>query len=307
MHKINVLMSTYNGQKYLLEQLDSIIKQDNCEVEITVRDDGSSDGTLDILRMFSKSNANLIYYEGENKRTAKSFIDLIDHSDESEYYAFADQDDVWLKEKLSKAVSILEMDNKNLPILYCSNLVPVDENLNILKNKLLHKRMYLEYEDLLVQPSQIFGCTMVFNKKLRDIIVDADSPEKFLMHDLWVALVATGCGGKIILDDNAYILYRQHKDSQIGANISVKQRWNYRLHRIFSVERCSIADQAQSMIDCYGDKILREQGTYEYTKLVSEYRDSLFQKVKYLFLCNKKCRTFKQNVFHVGLVLCNKA
>ena len=127
MRNILVLMSTYNGEKYLKEQIDSILAQKNVEVTIRVRDDGSTDGTIRILEEYQKCG-KLNWYSSTNMGPAKSFLDLVYNAPlKYDYYAFCDQDDYWKEDKLYKAIERLEhFDDK--PALYHCELEIVDEN-----------------------------------------------------------------------------------------------------------------------------------------------------------------------------------
>ena len=139
---IQVLMSTYNGDEYLKEQIDSILAQD-CEkkagtkLKLLIRDDGSKDGTQKILGEYAKKYPETIeWYQGQNVGVIKSFFDLVVKSDEkADYYAFSDQDDYWHKDKLSAGITNIdkmskEIDTKkNMPLLYCCSPRLVDENL----------------------------------------------------------------------------------------------------------------------------------------------------------------------------------
>ena len=104
--KVLVLMSTYNGEQYLQQQIDSIITQKNVDVELLVRDDGSTDKTIDILKDYQQKGL-LSYYAGENLKPQLSFLHLLRHAPECKYYAFADQDDVWLEDKLSSGIEAI--------------------------------------------------------------------------------------------------------------------------------------------------------------------------------------------------------
>ena len=128
MEKVCVLMSTYNGEKYLKEQIESILNQENIEVDILIRDDGSTDNTLNILENYTQKYKNIRYYTGENLRSAKSFMNLLFTVKEYDYYAFSDQDDVWKKNKLYTAVSKLKEGYD----LYGGKKSIVDSELNIL-------------------------------------------------------------------------------------------------------------------------------------------------------------------------------
>ena len=134
---VQVVMSTYNGEKYLKEQIDSILSQEGVDVRLYIRDDGSSDRTTDILASYQE-HKNVKIEKGNNLGFAKSFLTALDECDEADYYAFSDQDDVWEKDKLSTAIEILEEESQSTPLLYCSALQRVDENLNPLHVQSYH-------------------------------------------------------------------------------------------------------------------------------------------------------------------------
>ena len=124
MNKVLILMSVYNGEKYLVEQIESLIHQERVDVSILVRDDGSSDGTIDILENY-KTKGILDFYTGENLRPARSFMHLLFNAPDCDYYAFCDQDDVWLPEKLLVATDALK--DVNGPSMFYHAMDLVDE------------------------------------------------------------------------------------------------------------------------------------------------------------------------------------
>ena len=130
--KVQVLLSTYNGEKYLKEQLDSLLAQDYPNIDILIRDDGSKDSTKQILTGYENhKNIRVIY--GSNIGITASFLELLKISDpEAEFLAFCDQDDVWLKDKISRAVAALQKHPSDIPLMYCSRLTIVDESLRII-------------------------------------------------------------------------------------------------------------------------------------------------------------------------------
>ena len=130
--RVEVLMSTYNAMKFGAEQLSSILNQEGVEVQLRVRDDGSTDGTQQWLDV-EATKGQLVWWQGENLKPARSFMELLAKADEdAEYYAFADQDDIWLADKLSAAVSRMEKD-KEVPALYFSRTQPVNEHMEPLQ------------------------------------------------------------------------------------------------------------------------------------------------------------------------------
>ena len=135
METVQILMSTYNGERYIREQIDSFLQQTYPLINILVRDDGSSDGTIAILEEYAEKYDNITYYKGNNLGVIQSFLQLLrDSDDAATYYAFADQDDVWLPEKIEKAIEMLENNTEtSMPLLYCSDVYVTDENLNVIK------------------------------------------------------------------------------------------------------------------------------------------------------------------------------
>lgn len=222
---ITVLLSTYNGAKYLREQIDSILNQEGMELQLIVRDDGSIDSTRTILEEYSNQEL-LSWYEGENLGPTGSFFDLLEHAPDSDYYAFSDQDDVWLKDKLAMAVESLNNDMQ--PAIYASQTQMVDASLNDIQTPALTP--LLSCGEALVY-AFVTGCTVVINRKLRDIIIE-HQPPKFILHDQWIYTVATAIGATIHFDNNSHILYRQHGNNVVGLNKSPLQLFIERIKRI---------------------------------------------------------------------------
>lgn len=210
MKKVQVLLSTYNGEKYLKEQIESILKQEEVEVSLLIRDDGSKDHTIEIIKELAK-HTKITYYIGENMGPARSFMDLVNKSASFDYYAFADQDDVWEPKKLISAICMLEQ-KEGEPSLYLSALQIVDENLQAIEMKQVEGNFSLEGE---IIRNFATGCTQVFNKKLCDII-KTYSPTYLIMHDSWITRVCYAIGGNVIIDKNSYIKYRQHSSNVLG-------------------------------------------------------------------------------------------
>ena len=139
-------MSTYNGEKFLREQLNSLVTQKLKPDQIFIRDDGSTDATMDIIKYYADSYKFIKYYHGENLGAAKSFMELINKAEEADYYALCDQDDVWFEDKLQVAVNTLEAIRPNdIPLLYCSRFTLTDEKLNPLDSEISKLYGYTDY------------------------------------------------------------------------------------------------------------------------------------------------------------------
>ncbi len=224
--KVCVVMSTFNGEKYLKEQVDSIMEQKDVHVILYVRDDGSKDGTV---RLLKELYIGIIVEEGKNCGAKTSFLKALSEAPDAEYYAFADQDDVWDEDKLIIAIKKIQEEELRVPgrcILYCGRTRLVDENLNAIVTNRSSTNVTVS-GFLRGQPRKPAGCTMVLNKALRDEITKY-IPTVFPMHDAWVYNVCLAVGGSVIYDPYPHINYRQHGNNAVGGKrgvfVSIKRR-----------------------------------------------------------------------------------
>ncbi len=227
--KVAILMGTYNGERFLQEQLDSIAAQTHTNWEMHVSDDGSSDGTLDILRRFADAHpANRITIRsGPRKGFVANFLSLACALDiQADYYAFSDQDDVWEKEKLDRAIDWLKTIPANRPAMHCSRTRLIDEHGKTIGHSPLFKRAP-SFKNALVQ--SIAGAnTMSFNDSARSLLLRAGHETPVVSHDWWVYLLLTGCQGIVFYDPTPSIGYRQHEKNLVGSNVG----WRARASRI---------------------------------------------------------------------------
>lgn len=226
MSTVTILLSTYNGEKYICEQIDSLLKQKNVDVRILIRDDGSKDSTVSLIESYVDERIN--HYVGTNLGVVGSFMELIVKAPDSDYYAFCDQDDYWLDNKLAKAVEKLkEIDN---PIsLYCSANTLVNENLEPLANNSKLENT-ITYGGILLKCCSI-GCTYVFSKEALDYIRKNAINTKVMMHDAWILRVIASVG-EVVYDNDSYILYRQHGGNVVGSTHGKMSKWKGRFKRI---------------------------------------------------------------------------
>lgn len=216
MSVVNVLMSSYNGEKYIRRQIDSILSQQNVEVFLTIRDDGSTDHTLSILQDY-QNLTNVRIIKGANVGFRQSFIKLYSElrNEDADYYAFSDQDDVWMPQKLNEAVKKLNVYSVE-PALYISDRFIVNEDVSKILGKVYDR--YPEYNWRATPISRFIdsrgaGCVQVWNsvgQKLLEHYIPLN-----VTHDEWVTAVFTFMG-KIIYDNNAYIFYRRHQGNVSG-------------------------------------------------------------------------------------------
>lgn len=254
-NKVAVVMSTYNGEKYIIEQIESILAQKDVEIYLYVRDDGSSDGTQKILTEYSQKYDNITVDFGCNVGVGNSFMNaLYAVPDLFDYYALADQDDIWCEDKLIQAIGMLQSSGK---VLYASNQENVDESGNSLGLR------YDENTDIRLDPfhiilrNKIAGCTMVFTRGLFEKLVAKNSrPSNELLynriHDVWIAAAASVCGG-IVYDERSFIKYRQHGNNVVGAyDGGLKKGIKSKITKVFHKEqRNGRSMLARELVRCF--------------------------------------------------------
>lgn len=217
MIEVAVMMSTYNGELYVKEQIMSILGQVGVNITLFIRDDGSSDKTIDIIKDFEKQNDNIHFIKGKNIGLGNSFMHILYETPENyDYYAFSDQDDIWDKEKIFKSIDTL---NKTKKQLYVSNQKCIDKSGNFIRMR-YKSEPCLKPLDVLSQ-NRGTGCTMVFDKKFKSMLSDLSHrpSEKLLkvrIHDVWVTMIGS-ITQSIVYDNNSYINYRQHDNNVVGA------------------------------------------------------------------------------------------
>lgn len=276
MIRIAILMSTYNGETYLREQLDSLLrlkKEEDYKIELIIRDDGSSDHTVKILEEYAKRNDGLKLIKGKNIGWKKSFWELLSLAEDYEFYAYCDQDDIWKDDKIVEAVKNLRKFCAS-PALYYSYCDIIDENGEF------------QYTEVSPMPASSLkyltclkarGCTMVFNSYLRALLIDRGLPFCFA-HDLWTLRVAAYAGA-VILDETPRIYYREHIKSATHAKKSLK-RIKYSVRKYRSLEN-SYYYYALVLIQDY--KEMMDKPNRYYLEEVLMAKHSFKKKLKCLF------------------------
>lgn len=226
---IAVLLCSYNGSEYIRQQIDSIINQSETEWTVFVSDDGSTDGTLDILQSYRDKlgSKRFVIINGPGKGFAWNFLSLLEKcGDNFDYYAFCDQDDEWMPNKLTMSISILSGYDCNVPSVYCGRTSLVDEKcLHLGESPLFSKPP--SFKNALIQ-SIAGGNTMVLNRAARNIVNKTPEDVKIVSHDWWIYIVITAVGGNIYYDPKPSINYRQHTNNIVGSNLG----WLARFKRI---------------------------------------------------------------------------
>jgi len=217
--EVSILLATYNSEKFLKEQIDSILNQTYTNWKLIIQDGGSTDGTLKLINTYANNFPLKIQIISNSKRLSacQNFSKLITHA-QSDYIMFSDHDDIWLNFKIEVSLKkILEIEQEiDIPLCVFTDLKVVDENLNILSESMfkyanLHpKRTELSYQLVQNVPT---GCTMLINKPLINLVKNI--PDTAVMHDHWISLVAT-CFGKLFFLQQQTVFYRQHSSNYYG-------------------------------------------------------------------------------------------
>ncbi|SCH00973.1 Chondroitin polymerase [uncultured Clostridium sp.] len=293
MYTVTVLLSTYNGEKYLKPQLDSLINQKNVKLKILVRDDGSTDSTLKILDNYTEKYNNIEYYATGNIGPAKSFLDLICKAKGSDFYALCDQDDIWDEDKMTVAIEKLKELPEDKPNLYYSNLRIVDQNLKFYR--LAHdKKMYNKNKYSALTENLCTGCTAVFNRKACDMLTE-NLPEYCTMHDTWVYMMCKLLGN-VVYDYTAHISYRQHEKNVVGTGLKKNSIKVYK-ERFFRIFKKDLQPRYQNAVNfeiCFR-KYLTEKDRDKILKLI-HYKDNLHCRLSLLLDKDIKASSFYGNV-----------
>ena len=251
--KIVILLSAYNGEDYLAEQLDSLLKQTYTNFIIIIRDDGSTDGTENIISSYVLKNHGKIFKLSgirSNLGASSSFSMLINYAVKEKntlgisrlYVMLCDQDDIWIEEKLEIQISEMlyaEQKSPDSPILIHSDLKVVDQC------KSLIAESFIKYQGLeikrnkftnLVISNLVTGCTTLFNEELAQMALPV--PDGAIMHDWWLALTASAFG-QVIFIDTPLVEYRQHANNTIGAKEFTRTQISNTVRLLFHAPKVS--------------------------------------------------------------------
>ncbi len=218
---IDILLPTYNGEKYLKEQLDSILNQTYKNIRLIISDDCSKDSTPKILEEYRKKDERIeLYLQKENIGVVKG-IEFLLKKVKSNYYMLADQDDVWLPIKVEKSIETLTKQNADLVF---GDLEVVDQNLKtiypsfgdfMMLNRKINK--YIDSYKVNYLYNCVTGCTVLSKKEFIEKIVPIPTDSKYLIHDHWIGLIVA-LNGKLAYMPEKYIKYRQHGNNQVGTD-----------------------------------------------------------------------------------------
>ena len=287
---IQVLLSTFNGARYLQPLLDSVLAQDVGGLSVLVRDDGSADETVALLDACAATHPGVRVLRGENIGFARSFMRLLEASSSAaQYIAFCDQDDVWQPGKLARAVNGLSHCPPEVPALYCSRLTVVDERLNPLGRSPIPKKE-LSFRNALVE-NRLAGCTMLMNQAARRILLRA-IPENLVAHDWWTYLIVSAFG-TVRFDRESRVLYRQHTSNVIGIRLGSVRRLHFKIRRYWRIGAAQpVVGQAEELNRLYGGSLSDEHRRI-LGRFLRSSRQRFWGRCRYACFCE----VYRQSVF----------
>ncbi len=268
MKQICIIMATYQGERYLASQIDSIIKNTNQNIELHIFDDGSTDNTFAIAEKYAGRFPEKIYAtrNAKNRGVVHNFLEAT-ISLEADYYMYCDQDDVWLPEKIQKTMDYMKRQeeactSENPPVVVFSDAIVTDADLAETAPSFQRQSGYatsaLDLPHLLME-NKLIGCTMMFNRAARDRLVQGKIPPAIRMHDWWLALIGAAFGTVAYLDE-PLLLYRQHEHNVVGGSSKgsyLKDRASH-LRRNREALYATMA-QASSFLSAYENELSPEK------------------------------------------------
>ena len=219
--KVDILLATYNGEKYIKEQIDSILNQNYKDIRLIISDDCSKDTTIQILKEYEQKDKRIeLYIQPQNLGVVKN-IEFMLQQVENPYYMLADQDDVWLPEKVEKSLEKLKQENADLVF---GDLEVVDQELKTIYSSfgdymLLNRKInkYINSDRLNYLYNCVTGCTILAKKETIEKILPLPQKSKYVIHDYWMGIMVS-LNGKVAYISEKYIKYRQHGNNQVGTN-----------------------------------------------------------------------------------------
>lgn len=252
--KVIIIMSTYNGERFIKQQMESLLNQ-TYPSEIIIRDDGSKDKTVTILDDYAKLHSCIHLYKDklEHKGLRESYLILLKEAMHysPDFICYADQDDVWLHDKTEKLLRKILLYETKKPALVFSDVEVVDETLNLIHPS-LSELQQLDNDSEITLKKLLFycpalGCTIMLNKPLFELINSMSNYGKSLNHDKW-ALILASITGKIVYLPEATVKYRQHSANTVGAMLGIKRKtWSFKNINFLKKRYQTALDQAEDI------------------------------------------------------------
>lgn len=275
--KIQILMSTYNGESYLREQLDSFLELEKFdEIKVLIRDDGSNDTTLEILEEYhNKYGFEVI--KGKNLGVNESMKILFENADMNcDFFSISDQDDIWIRDKFKKALDLLEKENQKVPLLFSSCSEIVSEKLEHIGSTIIPMKNISFYNA--ISQNITPGHTQVFNRALMNKLLNIDTTDIHVI-DWWIYLIATSLG-KVIFICDFTVKHRQHGKNSVGYELNFLKKIINRIKALNKKDANSISRQLYSFRSHYKNEL-----NSKYLKEIDNYfvsQRNILTRIKYV-------------------------
>ena len=299
--KVAILLSTYNGEKYIEELINSIFSQTYNNISIVIRDDGSSDSTIQIIKSLKeKNNTNkkIIILENDegNIGFANSFKILIKESRGFDYYALCDQDDFWLPEKIESAVKSLNNCDESKPSLYVGEYWVCDEMLNKIDKHQVDKSIAAKTLANIFMEGWMPGFTMVMNDALKEKAF-GNLNNNIPSHDKWICSIMKCRDCQTFYDENPSALYRRHENAASSSDLKIikKIRW-----RIKNILKGDYLEKTLEMIKIYSNSYMDELESDEDKRFIDTFSNG---KLRNKIFYNKRLRTRILDEFAIRVLI----
>ena len=302
--KVAIILGFYNGNKFLVEQLKSIISQTQNNLKIFIFNDKSTQKILNLEKAYLRNSNRKITLVNrkENHGFAKNFLlGLKDVGANFDYYAFSDQDDIWEDNKIEDAVKEISKFDFSKPVLYCSRTAYIsnDASKEIGSSRNFQKNAI--FKNALIQ-NIAGGNTIVMNKKARNLVVSSLNCREFVSHDWWCYQIISAAGGKIIFSSKKSLKYRQHDKNLIGGNNSFKEK-SIRFRKFFSGSFKIWVDINLDNLKVNRELITERNMIVLKTFIKARESKNIFKKLKLYLKSGVYRQTFSENIiFLIGLI-----
>lgn len=277
MSRVQIIMSSYNGEKNIVRQLESIMVQTGVEVSVLVRDDGSSDHTVEILEEYCARHKNVRIIKGNNIGWRRSFLEGLKESDRTDYYAYSDQDDVWAVDKLKKCIELLETESSEIPAMVHCNRYSCNESLEPFETQSMKVAMPLNKKNALTQEFAQ-GCTIVMNEAARKLVTRIQ-PDKRAPHDFWTGLICYYFGKVHYLDER--LIYHIRYDDSASFAGDIKGGQKNRLKKLISSSESVYYNPSIDLLRGYSDLLTEEDK--KFLMVAAEAKKSIIKRLQLLF------------------------
>lgn len=278
MQSLDILLASYNGEKYITEQIDSILSQTYRDFRLIIRDDGSSDSTCSIIEEYKKRDERIIFLNDDlgNLGFVGNFETLLKYSD-ADLIMLSDQDDFWFPDKIERYRQSANRHDSSIPLLVHSDAVVCNENLSIIKSSYIFGFASENLINNIFFAFIVQGAAMMLNKSLRDLILPF--PQGTYLHDRYIHIMTELFGRRVFIPQPT-MYYRQHRDNQIGSGMSIirkilKKRYFDERDRklmkiIYDIYGSRMSADIRNLFNAYFDITLDEVGRFRRLSLAKK-------------------------------------